>query len=43
LERIVDTEKYDYSSKIKFGVKLYIDMGYQWDIINGYMGGVKLN
>eukprot|EP00347_Sterkiella_histriomuscorum_P020629 403337071 len=32
LERIVDTEKYDYTN-----------MGYQWDIINGYMGGEKIN
>ncbi|CDW75589.1 UNKNOWN [Stylonychia lemnae] len=32
LERIVDTDKYDFTN-----------MGYSWDIINGYMGGEKIN
>ena len=32
MERIVDADKYDWSN-----------MGYEWDIINGYMGGEKIN
>lgn len=38
LERIVDTDKYDYTSKYWL-TKCLWDMGYEWDIINGYMGG----
>jgi hypothetical protein len=33
------------TTQVNFGIKydMYIDLGPQWDIINGYMGGEKDN